>query len=206
VKTTEVGVVCSSSFCKKVRGKGAKPWRCCNQCGSPVCFNCRGSHIPEEEILCNACDKIAYEQKVALRKATPVECKGCKANVLPDETKTHYFLGTHGFQLCKSCIQVVENVRDFEAKESRKLKAQPGLVEVTYGICQPKEDGGTGYAYRKGNLDLQLGDIVLLPPTCLDREINGKYDNHEGTVVSTYSDYSGIASSIVGLVRKAQNG
>jgi hypothetical protein len=105
--------------------------------------------------------------------------------------------------ICKSCHKIVRNVRAFEEREKKKRNARPGLVEVVWGVHEPKEDGGNGYAYRNTGLDLQLGDIVLVPATRLDREIHGKYDPQEGTVVSTYSDYDGEVQTIIKLVRKA---
>ena len=97
---------------------------------------------------------------------------------------------------------MVCNVRVFEEREKKKRNAKPGLVEVVWGVHEPKEDGGKGYAYRNPGFDLQLGDIVLLPATWLDREIRGKYHPQEGTVVSTYSDYDGEVQTIIKLVRK----
>jgi len=197
--------ICSQ--CKRVRGKSAKPWRECSSCHKDLCLHCKPSRTPDSEVRCWDCSKRAYEEEEKIRKATPIECKGCKGLFLPDDMEYHYWLGCHSVRLCKPCISVVQNLRDFERREGKKLKAKPGLVEVVFGVCpKPQEDGGHGYSrtfsYRKGNLDLSLGDIVLLPASWLDREIHGKHDKHEGTVVSTYSDYDGETSSIVSLVRK----
>jgi hypothetical protein len=194
-----VGVPCCQ--CKRERGKSAKPWRTCIKCSGVVCLMCCPSHNANPK--CNKCWQEdwqrEWDEKEKIRKSTLVTCNGCEENYLPDDMKKHVTPA-----ICLACDKIVSHYLGVEAAYKRKKNAKPGLVEVQFGIATPTEDGGKGYAYRDPGLNLKLGDIVTLPPTWLDTEINGKYETHEGTVVSTYSDYSGDRiSTIRGLVRRA---
>lgn len=196
---TTVGVECVQ--CGKRRGKHAKPWRACDNCGKTVCLNCCASHRTPQ---CNKCWqedwKKEWDEKERIRKSTPHECQGCNKTFLADDMAS-----TSEPRLCRTCNTIVTNWRKVDARATRKRNAKPGLVEVVWGVHKPTEDGGHGYAYRDPGVNLQLGDIVMLPPTRLDREVHRKYDEAEGTVVSTYSDYDKEVQTIRRLVRRAND-
>lgn len=185
--------VCSQ--CSQQRGKSAKPWRNCSKCNAVLCLICAPAR--RAITICRKCWGEEWQAEEKLRKETPVECRGCHKTFLPEQMENPYVP-----TLCKSCHKIPCKARAFEAQEKRKRNARPGLVEVDFGIHEPKEDGGEGYAYRNPGLDLQLGDVVLLPATWLDR-LNGMHAPKEGTVISTYSDYHREVQSIIKLVRKA---
>lgn len=183
--------------CGKQRGKYAKPWKKCSKCGNDLCLQ----HNMEE---CNKCWREEYDRKEQARKQTPVTCIGCENQFLPADLQDSYFSLNSRPAICKPCYRIFQNVKTHEEAAARRRNAKPGLVEVLYGVHRPTQDGGKGYAYRDPGLNLKLGDIVTLPPTWLDRDVHGTNDTHEGTVVSTYSDYSGAVSTIVKLVRRAE--
>lgn len=189
-KPIEPPVQCCA--CGRVRGKACKPWKVCSKCNSTLCLTCGRTE------KCGKCWREEYEENQRIEAITPVECSGCHGKFLRAEMENPYVP-----KLCKKCGEIVRDARLAEARDAKKRNARPGLVEVSHGIHKPEQDGGSGYAYYDRGLNLEIGDIVLLPPTWLDREINGKYDPQEGTVVCTYSDYNGEAQSVIRLVRKA---
>lgn len=194
---TETAVKCSQ--CHKERGKKAKPWRSC-ACGGVLCLNCAPAYqqVPQ----CSPCRNREFEAEWNKKKNTPVECVGCQQSFLPAEMADTSLVSITGApRLCKRCDGIVKSVAEYEKQRKRKQNPR-GLVEVQFGIHKPAADGGTGYAYLPPRgVKLELGDIVLLPATWLD-DIQGVKGPHEGTVVSTYSDYSGDVSSILRLVCK----
>lgn len=141
-----------------------------------------------------------WDEEQRIKKSTPHECQGCNKTFVPDDMAS-----TTEPKLCKTCNNIINNWKIVDARVTRKRNAKPGLVECVWGVHHPTEDGGKGYAYRDPGLDLKLGDIVMLPPTWLDREVHGKYDEAEATVVSTYSDYADQVSTIRRLVRRAND-
>jgi hypothetical protein len=69
------------------------------------------------------------------------------------------------------------------------------LVQVVYGAREGYH-GDSGYTYETGIQDLQVGDIVLVPPTPYSD------GDQEATVVSLSSDYEGPVKSVISLVRR----
>lgn len=181
--------------CGKQRGKKNKPWNRCVACDGHLCLNCSPANRTRH--ICSKCWQSEYEAELKLKAETPVECVGCHKKFLPEQMEN-----PHVPTVCKDCNRIVSEVRDAENKANKKKNARPGLVEVVYGEFQPSQDGGRGYAYHNAGLDLELGDVVLVPASWVDKEIHGKYDPNVATVVSTYSDYNGAVQSIVGLVKK----
>jgi hypothetical protein len=194
VNPTNMNELCGQ--CGKQRGKYAKPWYACSGCGVFLCLSCSPARRTVHQ--CIKCWRLAYEAEQKQRAETPVECKSCHKKYLPAEMANPYVP-----TLCKGCDEIVSEAKRFEAAEKKRKNARHGLVEVISGIHQPQQDGGSGYSYHCSGLKLELGDIVLLPPSWVDTEIHGKYDPIEGTVVSTYSDYDGPVKSIIRLVKKA---
>lgn len=190
----EKGAVCR---CGKVRGKNAKPWRACTRCEIAMCYGCAPSHRIDP-IICQDCWRKEYDARRKVEETTPVDCHGCGNKYLPSDMEV-----LQKPTICKDCYAIVSAYSTAEAAYKRKASAKPGLVECSWGVLEPKEDGGHGYAYYDPGLNLELGDIVLLPPTWLDREVHGKSDGREATVVSTYSNYSGEVQTVSRLIRRA---
>ena len=192
-----IGATCCQ--CNRQRGKSAKPWRSCAKCKGVVCLMCCPAH--KSVAKCNKCWqedwKAEWDEKERVRKATPIQCQGCRKERLPETMHPHA-----NPPICLDCHTIVTNYREVETQVKRKLNARPGLVEVVYGVHSPETDGGKGYAYRDPGLNLRLGDIVMVPASWLD-ELKGQPQPSEATVVSTYSDYSGETKTIRSLVRRA---
>ena len=145
--------------------------------------------------LCYVCWKEEYDAKEKERMNTPVVCVGCHKEKLPAEMKDQF-----APTICKECDEIARNVRVAEDHAKRIRNAKPGLVEVVYGVVEtPKEDGGSGYAYRF-HQKLKLGDVVLVPASWLD-EMNGIHGPQEATVISTYSAYDDPVKNIIRVVR-----
>lgn len=197
----EVGTKCS--LCQWVRTKRSKPWQTCIDCRCVMCLKC---HQAWRDPRCPSCNSKRWRQKEQERhtqaehdrKTVKHLCCGCEQTYLRDDMKT-----VEEPRLCKTCDHTIQNWQVVEKRVTRKRMARPGLMEVNLGEHQPKQDGGCGYAYRDPGLNLKLGDIVMIPPTWLDRDVHHDYSNKVGTVVSTFSDYSKEVQTIVSLVRRA---
>lgn len=192
--TKEVGCICS--VCENKRTRSCKPWYVCS-CGKIMCGVCvkimRRVYLNVEtgEAKCTECTVIEYERQRLLEESTPIECSRCKDLKLPKDFHSHRIARP----ICQDC----HDKEEAEKENNRKVYSVAGLVEVCYGEHpKPDKDGGSGYAYRDPGLNLQLGDVVFVPATWMDKEIRGDYSNKKATVVSTYSDYKGNVASILG--------
>jgi hypothetical protein len=85
-------------------------------------------------------------------------------------------------------FKLLDSVVDF-------YKGVPVLVQVVYGAREVNQEG-SGYTYKTDIKDLQIGDIVMVPPTPFS---DGE---QEATVVSLSSDYAGMAKKVLHLVRR----
>jgi hypothetical protein len=123
--------------------------------------------------ICKKCGK----QHRGYSSLEYLECSGCCKEV--GSSKLHY-----PGALCDDCLKK----RNLDADKKKRENAVPGLVEVGR------------YAYRSNIPDLEVGDVVLLPPSWVDELKGGK--PQEGVVTCLYSDYDGPTKSILGLFRK----
>lgn len=184
----EVGTKCGQ--CGRVRGKQAKQWKTCIDCGMTLCLYCTGrANARNAPPRCTKCDtvywKAAWEAHEKKRRETPVECQVCHLLKLPDE-----FVNDSVPTICKAC--------DTKEKEI-KAATQAALEEATQRAWIPGTwrrvvvDGH--YTYIT-DLPVKLGSKVLLPTPEWGYSIFGS-DPWEGTVTSFISDYSGPCRTII---------
>ena len=188
--------------CGRVRGKYAQPWRVC-ACGKVLCLIC----VPRfRDAQCHKCWEKEWSEECKRLKRIPVECVCCHQKKLPRAMKYPYDV-MHNYsnlsdslRICRAC----DKCQRRKEEAAKKREAVPGLVKVVYGEHPaPTEDGGNGYSYYFDQ-PLRLGNIVEVPQTWLGkiRQQNGP---NLATVVSTYSDYTGVPSSILRIVREKCN-
>lgn len=196
----EPGAVCCD--CGRVRGKKARPWHRCDDCAAVLCLRCRPGWA-EGRRVCNRCSRADWDARMEAEKvrlAAPTPCPLCDQVVPLGDLKE---LETAASPVCPRCRELLSKYKTLDADGKRRRNARTGLVEVRFGEHPvPDKDGGRGYAYRSAER-LFLGDLVLLPAnwSSVFRSEAGRAQ--VGTVVSTYSDYAGDASSIVRVVKRA---
>lgn len=196
---SEPAVVC---VCGAVRGKYAKPWHVCSDCGKPVCLSCWRSWR-EPPVRCLKCENVEcekrhklYEEELARQMLEPATCPVC------EQVKTFGDMRDSPYEpfTCEQCVRVYTAYGRLKEEYDRKRHARPGLVECSLSeVDPPTKDGGYGYAYRDPGFDLKLGDTVLLPATML--QLDG--GTNVGTVISTYSNYAGAVHTVLAVIRRA---
>jgi hypothetical protein len=127
---------------------------------------------------CEKCGKVHRDYS----DMSCVNCAECCKEVAPS-------LVQYPGKLCSECCER----RQAEADRKKRENARPGLVE-----CDSR------YAYWNGVedqcvKDLQVGDIVWVPPSYVD-ELQGRPYPRQAVVTCLYSDYSGEVKPILGLV------
>lgn len=179
-----IGAICVR--CGRVRGKHAKPWNTCLDCGGILCLQC--SPAQDDTPLCVKCYHARYEERQRIRKSTPVECVACHTIKLPDE-----FVDNYTPTVCKSCDTIKKNALAAERSAREELAQKYWKPGTTRRVVVDNR-----YTYET-NLPVKIGSKVLLPPSPWAHEFYGD-DPWEGVVTSFISEYTGECSTIISII------